>query len=111
MSEITVDQVDTLVRNGKEITQKIIEDLKHAKESGGSAVVRMTKIIASGGKSSADETSETKARNFKKETTDYIKALEDAIDDEDLRASLTVQMIADLKVRVLALAGLIPTNN
>jgi len=108
--EIPKAMVDALVREGKEVESVHLRELTFAKEAGldnQQIVARFEQMIAAGGKFEPLMTPKRKAEGFKKTTHQFIKGMDSAIEDEDYRGELNVEIIAILKTKLEQLERLI----
>jgi hypothetical protein len=111
ITEITKDMVEVLVRNGREIEAAHIQDLKAARVVGQNIVERFKQIVASDGRFKPIMTPDRKAEGFKKTTSQFLKAIESAISDEEYRSQVDAAIIASLKEKLLQLENLVqPTT-
>jgi hypothetical protein len=103
LDEITLDMIESLVRNGKEIEPKFIKELQVRKEAGQDIVADFIKIIAADGRFKPFETPQRNAAWFKSTANKFISAVQDAIKKPEYRNQLDVELIIKLKRMVLEL--------
>jgi hypothetical protein len=110
IKDISKDMIDALVRNGKEIESVHIRELKVAKDARQDLVERFEKYVASDGRVPPNMTPARKAEGFKNSTDKFLKAMENAITDQDYRGQVNAEIIASLKEKLQQLERLVTSN-
>jgi len=110
ITEISKDMIDALVRNGKEIESAHIRELKVTKDAEDDLVERFEELVASDGRISPNMTPARKAQGFKNTADRFIKAIENAIDDQDYRGQINAELIAILNEKLQQLERLVTST-
>ena len=111
ITEISKKLVEALVRNGRELEKAHIEELKRAKEHKDHDVVKYMKgIIDSDGKPDPIMTPARKAEGFKRTAERFLKAVDNAFEDQEYVQQFDREMYDRLKQKVLELERLIATS-
>ena len=103
LDEITMDMIESIVRNGKEVESKQVKELQVRKDAGQDIAADFKKIIASDKKLEPFMTPQRQAEWFKNAANRFISAVEDAIKKPEYRSQLDVALINKLKGIVLEL--------
>jgi hypothetical protein len=110
ITEISKDMIDALVRNGKEIESAHIRELKVTKDARQDLVERFEELVASDGRVPPNMTPARKAQGFKNTADRFIKAIENAIDDQDYRGQVNAEFIANLNEKLQQLERLVTAS-
>ena len=110
ITEISKDMIDALVRNGKEIESVHITELKVTKDAKDNLVERFEELVASDGRVPPNMTPDRKAQGFKNTADRFIKAIENAIDDQDYRGQVNAEFIANLNEKLQQLERLVTAS-
>lgn len=103
LDEITLDMIDSLVRNGQEVEPKLIKELQFRKDAKHDISTDFLKIVASDKKLKPFETPQRQAESFKSTANRFISVVQDAIKKPEFRSQLDVALIVKIKRMVLEL--------
>lgn len=110
LDEITVDMIESIVRNGKDVESKQVKELQVRKDAGQDIAADFKKIIASDKKLKPFMTPQRQAEWFKNAANRFINVVEDAIKKPEYRSQLDVALITKLKGIVLELEQQVQAN-
>jgi len=111
ITEIPREQVEALVRNGRDLERSHIQELKRAQQVPNIDVVEyMRSINDSNGRPEPIMTPDRKAEGFKKTADRFLKAVENALGDNEYVLQFDLGAYNTLKQKVLDLERLIPAN-
>jgi len=111
ITEIPREQVEALVRNGRDLERSHIQELKRAQQVPNIDVVEyMRSINDSNGRPEPIMTPDRKAEGFKKTADRFLKAVENALGDNEYVLQFDLGAYNTLKQKVLDLERLIQSN-
>lgn len=108
--EVPKMMIDTLVRNGMELTPDHIRELKYLKSKGDNIVERFEEIVASDEKYKKRSKPQEDAEWFVKKTVVYISAINSAIKKPECLHSLKLEHITTLRERLQLLEQRLKEN-
>jgi hypothetical protein len=104
-TEISKQQVESFVSNGKEVDSALIRDLDLIKKSNGNVVVYFDGLIASDNNPEPVLDKARKVAIFKNTTVRFLTILDNAIADADYRGGIDPGVFAQIKEKVTVLEG------
>jgi uncharacterized protein YaaR (DUF327 family) len=96
LEEVADDKVETLVRNGIELTTLRLGQIKLVKETVGNLPDYIDRLIATGGKVEPIQTPETKAKNFKKTVDRFLDQATNALTDDQYLGEFNIELCRQL---------------
>ena len=109
ITEISNEQVEALVLNRRKLTSHHIKQLALAKEKGDDLEEKMEKIV-NGEKTEPLQTRETKATGFVNTADKFLKAIENALADQEYLTKMNLEMFNRLKEKIQQLEQIIATE-
>ena len=107
ITEISNEQVEALVLNKRKLTSHHIKQLALAKEKGYDLEEKMEKIV-NGEKNEPLQTRETKATGFVNTADKFLKAIENALADQEYLTKMNLEKFNRLKEKIQELEQIIP---